>query len=84
MSNSEQPNEETNPAMPPMVTLSGALKNLPTLNSSRTKGSYKNIYLTKQVYKTKSEMAPLALRPQTQFISQSQKISPVKAQLFKI
>lgn len=82
--------------MPPMVTLTGALKGLPQKNGVRTSifQSKKEIeglstvtskQTIKRVYtKTKTDMAPIVLRPQTQIISQSHSISPVKAQIYKI
>lgn len=82
--------------MPPMVTLTGALKGLPLKNGVRTSiyQSKKEIeglskvtskHTIKRVqYKTKTDMAPIVLRPQTQIFSQSQSISPVKAQTYKL
>lgn len=66
--------------MPPIVTLTSALKGLPQKNGVRTSiyQSKKEIEslskvtskkTIKRVYKAKTDMAPIVLRPQTQIIS---------------
>ena len=47
MSNSDELKEETQPAMPPMVTLTGALKGIPQKNGVRT-----SIYQSKREIET--------------------------------
>lgn len=78
VSNPEEPNEATKPALPPMITLTSVLNSLPKNNKSST------LKCPKRVFEHKTEMKQIILRPQIPAISQSQSISPMKAQLFKL
>jgi hypothetical protein len=60
-----------------MVTLTGVLKGVSKMGGVRTSiyqskreiETLSKVQSRKKVYKTKTEMAPIALRPQTQIIS---------------